>query len=164
MTSLFPLEELRTIPGFQNARFLDSYAGGQGNSVRYMSVGDCDENLLAEGFSNLFLAGEKSGFYVGHTEAITTGSLAGYNAAMKAMGRELLTLPRNLACGELLAYSRKALEEEDGLSRRFTFAGGEFLEHMKKQGLYRQNPAEIAAAVETAGLSGIYNRHPSVIK
>ncbi len=31
--------------------------------------------------ANLFVGGEKAGFYVGHTEAICTGILAGHNAA-----------------------------------------------------------------------------------
>ena len=76
MTSYFDLEELRTIEGFENARYIDPYAGGKGNSIRYMSVGIRNEYMQATGIENMFLAGEKSGFFVGHTEAITTGSLA----------------------------------------------------------------------------------------
>ena len=40
--------------------FLDPCAGGRGNSVRYMSVGLREDTMLAEGFENLFLGGEKS--------------------------------------------------------------------------------------------------------
>ncbi|MGN1414654.1 MAG: FAD-dependent oxidoreductase [Anaerovoracaceae bacterium] len=177
MSPFFPLEKLRMVEGFEEVRFLDPCSGGQGNSVRYMSVGMREDTMRAAGFENLFLAGEKSGFFVGHTEAITTGSLAGYNAARFALQPEvpqpetlppeanasagesgLLILPRNLAVGELLAYAQEALLEEDGLYRRFTFAGGEFFQHMKEKGLYRTEPKEIRKVVETAGLLGIYEK------
>ena len=177
MSPFFPLEKLRMVEGFEEVRFLDPCAGGQGNSVRYMSVGMREDTMRAAGFENLFLAGEKSGFFVGHTEAITTGSLAGYNAARFALQPEtsqpeipqteakaaagksgLLILPRNLAVGELLAYAQEALLEEDGLYRRFTFAGGEFFQHMKEKGLYRTEPKEIRKIAERAGLLGIYEK------
>ena len=163
MSPFFPLENLRMVEGFEEVRFLDPCSGGQGNSVRYMSVGLREDTMQAAGFENLFLAGEKSGFFVGHTEAITTGSLAGYNAARlaaSAVGGKpgLLILPGNLAVGELLAYAQDALREEDGLYRRFTFAGGEFFQHMKEKGLYRTDPKEIRKSVEDAGLLGIYEK------
>lgn len=183
MSPFFPLEKLRMVEGFEEVRFLDPYSGGQGNSVRYMSVGMREDTMRAAGFQNLFLAGEKSGFFVGHTEAITTGSLAGYNAvrfaamhagvpqtetmhagapqtaASAAEGEPgLLILPRNLAVGELLAYAQEALLEEDGLYRRFTFAGGEFFQHMKEKDLYRTDPKEIRKVVEATGLLGIYEK------
>lgn len=39
MSPYFPLEALREIPGFEYARYEDPYAGGQGNSIRYMEMG-----------------------------------------------------------------------------------------------------------------------------
>lgn len=81
MTPYFPLEVLRTIPGFETARYADPYAGGKGNSIRYLSIAERDNTMRVKGFENLFCGGEKSGLFVGHTEAITTGSLAGHNAA-----------------------------------------------------------------------------------
>ena len=172
MTPFFPLEQLRTVEGFEEVRFLDPCAGGRGNSVRYMSVGLREDTMLAEGFENLFLGGEKSGFFVGHTEAITTGSLAGYNAARFTMqpavsqhevpasaeNPGMLILPRTLAAGELLAYAQEVLLEEDGLYRRLTFAGGEFFQRMKDKGLYRMAPKEIRKVVEAAGLLGVYEK------
>ena len=158
MTSYFDLEQLREVEGFENARFVDPYAGGKGNSIRYMAVGVRDEYLRACGLENLFLGGEKSGFFVGHTEAISTGSLAGYNAARLANGESLLRLPRSLAIGELLAYANEALGREDCLSRRFTFAGDEFFARMKERGLYRLDPKDVRRAVESEGLLDIYNR------
>lgn len=191
MTSYFNLEELRTVAGFEQVTFLDPYAGGRGNSVRYMSVSEREDTMRAAGFTNLFLGGEKSGFFVGHTEAITTGSLAGYNAAMQTtqamQARQttqttqamqalmspdegssaepsaalwpggLLRLPRTLVCGELLAYAQEALQEEDGLYRRFTFAGGEFFQRMEEMGLYTTDPEAVRNRVRDAGLLNIYN-------
>lgn len=157
MTPFFNLEDLRKIEGFENVRFADPYAGGKGNSVRYMSVGIRDEHMKAEGLDNLFLGGEKSGFFVGHTEAITTGALAGFNAVKKARGEHMITLPEELAVGDILAYSRKAVSEEGGMDRRFTFAGGEYFERMKEKGLYTTNSKAIAKKVEALGLLNVYN-------
>lgn len=157
MTSYFDLEELRQIPGFENAKYIDPYAGSKGNSIRYMSVGVRNEYMRAKGVGNLFLAGEKSGFFVGHTEAITTGSLAGYNAGRYADGRDLLVLPDELAVGRIISYSSEVLKQEDCLKRRFTFAGGEFFEHMKRTGLYSTDVKTIRKKVEDTGLLNVYN-------
>lgn len=157
MTSYFSLEELRTVEGLENARYIDPYAGGKGNSIRYMSVGARDKHMKAEGIANLFLAGEKSGFFVGHTEAITTGSLAGYNCGRKLLGEEFLELPENLATGKLMSQSLKILKETDGLKRRLTFAGGEFFELMKERNLYITETKLIRKKVEKAGLLNVYN-------
>ncbi len=158
MTSYFNLEDLRQVEGFENVRFADPYAGGKGNSVRYMSVGLRDEYMKARDIDNLFLGGEKSGFFVGHTEAISTGSLAGYNAAMFADGKPKLILPETLAIGELLKFANDVLEEENCLDRRFTFAGGEFFDRMKEKALYSTDVKQIKKRVEAEGLADIYNR------
>lgn len=80
MTSYFPIEDLRSIPGFEKARYEDPYAGGIGNSVRYLGMAPCDRTLKVVGVENLFCCGEKSAILVGHTEAAITGLLAGNNA------------------------------------------------------------------------------------
>ena len=72
MSPFFNLEKLRMVPGFEGALIVDPYSGGKGNSIRYLSVSPRDNYMRAKGMKNLFVAGEKSGFYVGHTEAITT--------------------------------------------------------------------------------------------
>ena len=158
MTPFFNLEKLRTVEGFENAMFTDPYAGGKGNSIRYMAVGERDDFMRARGFENLFLGGEKSGFFVGHTEAITTGSLAGYNASMMALGGHMLQLPESLVTGDILAFAQRAIGEEDGLRRRFTFAGGEYFKRMEAKGMYSINPKEIKKRVRDAGLENIYNK------
>ena len=157
MSPYFSLEELRKVPGFENVRFADPYAGGKGNSIRYMAVGLRDHFMRAEKIENLFLGGEKSGFFVGHTEAITTGSLAGYNSARYCSGKELLRLPVETACGDLLETAEQALYEENATARRFTFAGGEYFERMKEKGLYLTDPCMIRQRVRRAGLENVYS-------
>lgn len=158
MTPYFDLETLRHIDGFENARFRDPYAGGKGNSIRYMAVGMSDKNMRARGIDNLFLAGEKAGFFIGHTEAVSTGSLAGHNAAMYCDEKQLLELPAELATGDLIRCAQEALTEEGGLERRFTFAGGEFFERMKTKGLDSAKLGEARRRVYDAGLLDVYNR------
>lgn len=156
MTSYFNLEELRRVEGLENVRFADPYAGGKGNSMRYMAVGLRDEFMRAAGLENLFLGGEKSGFFVGHTEAITTGSLAGYNAGRMAAGKELLRLPRQLAAGDIIAFANEMLERPEGFRKRLTFAGGIYFQRMKDRGLYLTDRKLLQKRVRAAGLANVY--------
>lgn len=158
MSPFFNLEQLRLVEGLENARFVDPYAGGKGNSVRYMATGERDNYMRAKGIENLFLGGEKAGFFVGHTEAITTGSLAGYNGAMMAKGRPLLKIPDELTTGDIIEFTNDQLSKPDGLKRRFTFAGGEYFKRMVEKDLYCCDVKKIKKRVELAGLTDIYNR------
>lgn len=156
MTPFYPLEKLRKIKGFENARYVDPYAGGKGNSVRYLSVTERDNSMKVKNIQNLFCGGEKSGLFVGHTEAITTGSLAGYNSARFAANKELLRLPRSLSVGDIIAFANESLNSEDGLKTRYTFAGAEYFQRMKEFDLYTTDKEEIRKRVEKTGLEGIY--------
>ena len=69
MTTYYPLEKLRKIPGLEHAKYVDPYAGSKGNSMRYLSVAPRTNDMKVQGVDNLFCAGEKSGLFVGHTEA-----------------------------------------------------------------------------------------------
>ena len=69
MTPYYPLDKLRKIKGLEKAKFLDPYAGGKANSIRYLSVAPRRDSMKVKGIDNLFCAGEKSGLFVGHTEA-----------------------------------------------------------------------------------------------
>ena len=158
MTPFFELEKLRKIPGFENARYVDPYAGGRGNSIRYLSVAERNNAMKAEGIENMFCGGEKSGFFVGHTEAITTGSLAGHNAARLLKGLRLLELPRQIAVGDLISYANEMLETENGLMIRYTFAGAEYFARMKEKNLYTTDIGEIKKRVSRYDLQGIYSQ------
>jgi hypothetical protein len=164
MTSYFDLEDLRSIKGFENARYIDPYAASKSNSVRYMAVGIRNDYMQAEGMRNLFLAGEKSGFFVGHTEAISTGSLAGYNGARMASGKTLLKIPNTLSIGDLIEFSNEVVINERDTSRRFTFAGGEYFQRMKSKGIYTTDKEKIRREVEAEGLLDIYNHSYDVIE
>ena len=157
MTPFMPLSQLREIEGFENARFADPYAGGKGNSIRYLSVARRTDGMMVQGAENMFCGGEKSGLFVGHTEAITTGSLAGYNACRYLKGIPLLELPDGLAVGDLISYANAQSEKEDGLKTRYTFAGAEFFERMKNRGLYTIDKETVQKRLEKYGLRNIYN-------
>lgn len=158
MSPFFNLEKLRMVPGFEGALIVDPYSGGKGNSIRYMAVAPRDNYMRAKGMKNLFVAGEKSGFYVGHTEAICTGSLAGHNAARYCNGMYLLQLPTNLLIGDFIAYSNQEIHKDDGDKKRFTFAGSLYFNRMKELDFYTVDVEEIRKRVKAVGLEDIYNK------
>ncbi|MCF0247252.1 MAG: FAD-dependent oxidoreductase, partial [Synergistes sp.] len=157
MTPFFPLDKLRKVPGFENARFEDPLSGGKGNSLRFFQFANCAHTLQAQGeVDNIFCAGEKCGAMVGHTEAIVTGSLAGNNAVRLALGKELIELPNTLAVGDFVNHVTDEMKKDGGRSTKFSFSGSVFFERMKELGLYLCDPSEIAAKVEGSGFAGIF--------
>ena len=159
MSTYMPLEQLRQVPGFENARYEDPYAGTIGNSMRFNGMSPRDDALRVTGPSdNLFCGGEKAGLLVGHTEAIVTGALAGHNAARCAAGRDPLVLPDTLAIGDAIAHVRREMATEAGMGYKYTFSGSVYFERMKARGLYTTDRQEIARRVDAAGLTGVYAR------
>jgi len=156
MTSFFPLADLRRVPGLENARYEDPYAGGVGNSVRYLAISPHSEELRIEGLENMFCGGEKVGPLVGHTEAICSGALAGCNAARQAQGEPLLRLPTTLSVGHAIAYVTGKLHEEGGLFQKYTFSGSVYFQAMKEAGLYTTDVDQIRDRVQKAGLEGVF--------
>lgn len=156
MTPYFPLEKLRKVPGFENARYADPYAGGKGNSIRYLSVAERDNYMKVTGLENLLCGGEKSGLFVGHTEAISTGTLAGYNSARYLKGIRPLELPRQIAIGDLISYANKKLKSQEGLMTRYTFAGSDYFQRMQEKGLYSIDPEVIRKRIKKYDLENIY--------
>ena len=143
MTPFIPLEALRRIPGCENARYEDPYAGGLGNSIRYVGMAPRDDALKVKGIDNLFCGGEKAGLLVGHTEAIVTGTLAGYNAVRHVRKEKLLILPATLAIGDAITHVRAQMETEEGLGYKYTFSGSVYFDRMKQKGLYSTDVKEI---------------------
>ncbi|WP_195266889.1 FAD-dependent oxidoreductase [Clostridium sp. 1001275B_160808_H3] len=158
MTSYYPLDKLRKIPGLENARYIDPLSGGQSNSIRYLASSPRDNSMKILGLNNMFCAGEKSGFFVGHTEVIVTGALAGYNAVKFTLNEPLLVLPRDLAIGDIIAFANEALDMEDGKSLRHTFSGGEYFERMKELNLYTTDKDIIYERVKSLSLLDIFNK------
>lgn len=158
MTSYYPLDKLRKIPGLENVKFIDPYSGGKGNSIRYLSVAPVSDDLKVNNVENLFCAGEKSGLFVGHTEAICTGSLAGHNAIRYALKMPTLILPKDTVIGDIISYANYKIRTKEGRKNRYTFAGSEYFERMKKAGLYTINSLDIKNKISSLGLSNIFNK------
>jgi hypothetical protein len=156
MSPYFPLEVLRRVPGFENARYEDPYAGGVGNSIRYIGMSPRDDALHVDGVDNLFCAGEKAGLLVGHTEAICTGTLAGENAVRHVRREAPLVLPDSLAVGDAISYVRQRMQTPDGLGFKYTFSGSVFFERMLARDLYSTDRETVARRVGAAGLEGVF--------
>jgi len=156
MVPFFPLDALRKVPGFENARYEDPYAGGLGNSIRYIGMSPRDDYLRVRGVENLFCAGEKAGLLVGHTEALVTGTLAGYNSACRARNEALLALPPSLATGDAIAFVRTQMETEAGLGYKYTFSGSVYFERLKQKGFYSIDRKAIEERVAKAGMIGVF--------
>ncbi|MDF2523419.1 MAG: hypothetical protein K0R31_1060 [Clostridiales bacterium] len=156
MSPYYDIEKLRMIPGMDNVRFEDPYAGGLGNSMRYFSMAPRDDSMKVEGVNNLFCGGEKAGLLVGHTEAIVTGTLAGYNSVKHANKQPLFVIPEELATGDAITYVREEMKTEEGMGKKYTFSGSVYFERMKQLGLYSTNVGEIKAKVEKCGVKDIF--------
>lgn len=158
MSPFYPIDKLRKIPGFEGAMIVDPYAGGKGNSIRYAAVAKRDSYMRARGICNLFVGGEKSGFYVGHTEAICTGTMAGYNASRYCADVYLFKLPTNILIGDFLSYSLEEFNKEDGNMKKFTFAGSIYFERMKELDFYTTDKEKIQNRIEECGLTDIFKK------
>jgi hypothetical protein len=162
MSPYFPLSALRSVPGFENARYADPLAGDRGNSIRLTAVSPRDTTLLVHGTQNLFVAGERAGVCVGHTEAIVTGAVAGRNASLSARGKPLLIVPQTLAIGDYIALSgvnssgEPLVPEGYGLRASHTFSGSVYFERMKSLDLYQTDPDVIWRRVKESGMESAF--------
>lgn len=157
MTPYFPLEQLRKIPGFEKARYADPYSGGIGNSIRFTAMAPRDNTLKVRGISNLFCAGEKVGLLVGHTEAICTGVLAGYNAVRMLRDLAGVELPDSIAVGDAIAFVNRQMATEEGLKYKYTFSGSVYFDRMLQRNLYTIDRTEIKKRVVESGCEGLFN-------
>jgi Glucose inhibited division protein A len=158
MTTYYPLKKLRKIKGLEKAKYVDPYAGSKGNSIRYLSVAPRSNDMKVNGVENLFCAGEKSGLFVGHTEAIVTGSLAGHNAVRSAIGMNLLILPISISIGDIITFANERAKTREGRKDRYTFAGSIYFKRMKELGLYTLDKAEIANKISKLNLKDIFKQ------
>ncbi|KMT21376.1 FAD-dependent oxidoreductase [Clostridium cylindrosporum] len=156
MTSYYPIEKLRKIDGLENARYEDPYSGGIANSIRYLSMAPRDNTMKVRGIKNLFVGGEKAGLFVGHTEAIVTGTLAGYNAVRNGIGLNGVSLPRELSVGDIIAFENESKETIDGVRKRYTFAGSDYFKRMKENKLYTTNIQEVEERISSLMLKNMF--------
>jgi folate-dependent tRNA-U54 methylase TrmFO/GidA len=115
-----------------------------------------DDGLQVEGVPNLFCAGEKAGLLVGHTEAICTGTLAGYNAVRSIRKEPLRMIPDSLAVGDAISQVRLRMKTSEGLGLKYTFSGSVFFDRMLERKLYSTDVQKIEQRVEAAGLAGVF--------
>ena len=69
-----------------------------------------------------------------------------------------MVLPEDLAVGYAIREVRVQMREKGELAKKFTFSGSVLFEGMKARGLYSTRPEQIAAAVDRAGLMGVFDR------
>jgi hypothetical protein len=148
-----PLEKLRRLPGLENVQ-VENPLSSKYNHIQNVAIAVRDYALRAEGIENLFCGGEKAG-HESVDGAIITGYLAGHNAVRQARRREPLVIPRSLAIGDWLAYSRERWQTEEGRKTCYWMSRWEYWERMKSTGLYTEDLGEIRKRVEEAGLVGV---------
>lgn len=157
MSPYVPLEHLRQVRGLESAHYSDPYAGSVGNSMRYAALAPRDDRMRVQcEVDNLFCGGEKAGLMVGHTEAIVTGTLAGYNAACAVAGRTPLSLPPELAVGDMITHVRERMDTVEGMAEKYTFSGAGYFKRMQRLGLYTTDTAIVSKRVRRADLKGVF--------
>lgn len=71
-------------------------------------------------------------------------------------GKHAITLPKILACGDIIHAEQEGISSELGLVKRYTFSGGEYFDRMKVKGLYTTRMSEIANRVREADCYRIF--------
>jgi threonine dehydrogenase-like Zn-dependent dehydrogenase len=159
MTPYTPLHELRQLPGMEEVKYVDPYAGTLGNSMRFSNISYRDDAMRVDGdIDNLFCGGEKAGLLVGHTEAIVTGVIAGHNAVRAVAGKELLVVSDKLAVGDAVKNVREEMTTDEGLAKKYTFSGSVYFNRMKDRNLYTTDLGAIEKRVKDAGLTGVLDQ------
>ncbi|MGI6113512.1 MAG: FAD-dependent oxidoreductase [Mahellales bacterium] len=160
MASYLPLNVLNSLPGLERAEYKDPYSGGIGNSVRFAERCSIDKNLKVKGIENLYVAGEKAASLVGHTEAMATGTLAGYNCVRHVNDVEPLALPPSLALGDIISYGIYLQDSNRKDGTKLTFSGSVYFEKMQERGLYTRDIDLIKGRVARTGLENIFTYLP----
>jgi len=155
MMPYYNLEKLRSVEGFKNAKYVSPLAGGNGNSMRFFAIAPYNSKMKVKKIQNLFCAGEKTGL-IGHTEAILTGALAGYNAYKKLKNEKLLELPRTICSGETIYYTCNKVKTKTGLTKKYTASGSVLFIHLQKKQLYIIDKEKIKNNIEKLKLENIF--------
>jgi hypothetical protein len=152
----FSLENFRKLPGFENAQVEHPMGGAKFNFITNLSITPRENSLRARGFTNLFIAGDKTGIG-GIPEVIGTGILAGNNAARAALGMEPVELPRSTAIGDIIALTGENIVTSEDMVVSYGMGHGPYFERMKELGLYSADPV----VIHHLGLTGILARRPA---
>lgn len=150
------LEEIRRLPGLENARLTDPLSGGVASLIRNLALASRDNSMKVQGVDNLYCAGDKAGPKGELSPVIAQGLLAGHNAVRFCQGKESLVLPRTTALGDFIAFEAEQVAFGQELGRGFSFEAGPYFQRMKQIGLYSTSPKEIRDRVEKAGLVDLF--------
>jgi len=71
-------------------------------------------------------------------------------------GRELMVLPSELACGDIISYMHRQMKTPGGMGEKYTFSGSVYFRRMQETGLYLTDVAQIHQRVARVGLSGLF--------
>jgi hypothetical protein len=152
-----PLDELRRIPGLEQAMYADPMAGTLGNAIRYLAITPRSDALDVPGAENLFVAGEKLGIN-GIGECIATGIVAGQNAVRKVVGMNILVIPRTTMLGDFIAYVNERWDKEEGLRSRYHLYAEPYISRAEKTGLYTESKDVIDLRIDDRGLRNVLSR------
>ena len=145
---------LRQIPGLEDTMIAQPLAGHRGHVVEGLAIVPRENTLRVKGFDNLLCAGIKSSHALFLLDVACSGDLAGYNAAMMAMGRECLDLPKSLGVGAFIGHVNTLVKSDEGLQQ----SPQADEQTLKKLGVYRNTEDEIRAEVARVGLKNIYGK------
>jgi hypothetical protein len=157
MLPFYPLQGLRRISGMENAVYRDPLSGGLGNSIRFSSAIRRDNRLMPAHLDNLLVAGERAGPVLGHTEAMVTGTLAGYNAWRICSGQEPISLPQETVCGSLISFTGLNGAASEGPRTLYNLSGGHLFEYICTRNLYTTSRIEIRRRLERARLLSLFS-------
>ncbi len=147
-------EELRQVPDFENVE-VEIPRASRYNAIVQVAIAVRDSAMKVRGFKNLFCGGEKADqSSVGG--AITSGILAGHNAARSACQREPLVLPESTALGSFFAYTTEMFKTPEGRNVGYHMGSGPYWERMQRLGLDTDDVKTIKRRVEEAGMLGFF--------
>ena len=147
-------EELRQVPDFEDVE-VEIPRASRYNAIVQVAIAVRDSAMKVTGFKNLFCGGEKADqSSVGG--AITSGILAGHNAARNACKRELLVLPVSTALGGFFAYTTEMFKTLEGRNVGYHMGSGPYWERMQRLGLDTDNVKKIKGRVKEAGMLGVF--------
>jgi len=145
--------ELRKVPGFENVEMEDPRASRY-NHISHVAIAVRDSAMRVKGIDNLFCAGDKSGHgSVGG--AMSSGILAGHNAARAAFKLEPLVLPKSIALGDFFAFTAEKCKTVAGRNIGYHMGAGEYWAIMQRTGLYTDDVKTIKRRIKETGMLGI---------
>ena len=106
----------------------------------------------------------KAGLLVGHTEAIVTGVLAGYNAVLYCEGERTSCTAGKHTDRRCHRLCKKGNGDRGRTFPQIYLLGSVYFERMKEIGRYSTDTQEIRSWVEKAGMLGVFDQNNTEIR